>query len=159
MLKSQTVLFRNTISALPVLFRADEDRFAIADQRGNVVANGAREEVDVANIADVDPIHADLEAVGLGRAAARFSGELAEEDEVDLVAVLIASALVDALVDAGKALGNDCVAGFLQKLAPDGLVEHFAGALSAAGKRVVFTEAGAAAVYQNLSFMKYDGLG
>ena len=113
----------------------------------------------MAHVAHIDPLHADLEAVGLGGLSAGLVGQLAEEDEVNLVAVFVVAAFVDALVDSGHALGNDGIAGFLQKFTLDGFLKHFTGALTAAGQGVVFSETGAAPIHQYLSLVKHNGLG
>lgn len=142
-----------------VLFRADIDGFSIPDQRRDVVPDGAGKQIDVADIAHVNPFHADLETVGFGGFFAMLVSQFAEEDEVNLVTVFVVTAFVDAFVNAGHALGDDGVTGFLQKLALYGFLKHFASALTAAGQCVVFAETGTASIYQYLSLVKHNGLG
>ena len=143
---------------LPVLFRADEDGLPVADQAGDVVPDGPGEQVAALDFTDVDPLEADLEAVGLRGGLLGLRAQLAEEDEVDLVGVGVVPAHADALVDAGEAQRHHRIAGLLQQFAPDGLAEHLAGVLPAAGQSVVFPEFGYAAVDQDLALVQYDGL-
>ena len=75
-------LFRAPFVELPILFRADEYGFAIADEGLDVVADGSGKEISIGNLPDVDPLHAHLKAVGLRGRAALLVRQLAQKNEV-----------------------------------------------------------------------------
>lgn len=134
----------------------DVNGFAIADHIADVVAYGAWKKVSGGEISQRNPFGADLKTVGFGGLFSRSRVELAQENEVDLVAETFIATFGNAFIDAGHSNGRDAIAGFFQKLSLYGFGQHFAGALTAARQREIIAESGFAAIYQQPSFADYN---
>jgi len=142
-----------------VLLGTDENGFAVTDERIDIIADGAGEEIPMADFLQVYPLHADLEAVGFGRLQTLFASKLAQKNEIYFVADSITMVFADTLIYSGQAQRNNRIAGFFQQFAFDCFMQHFAAVLTAAGQGVVFTKAGTASVNEHFSLMDDDCFG